>query len=70
MGNVFKAIPERRPFSSYSAIGDSRQCPTCRGSGVIQDGGFFMPMMFYLANAKFLRVFCFPGRLWQMANIV
>ncbi len=48
MGNVFKAIPERRPFSSYSAIGDSRQCPTCRGSGVIQDGGFFMLMMFYL----------------------
>ncbi|KAM7542507.1 hypothetical protein Aperf_G00000015802 [Anoplocephala perfoliata] len=36
MGNVFRGTPTRGT-TSYGSIPSSRECPTCRGTGVIQD---------------------------------
>ncbi|VDO08250.1 unnamed protein product [Rodentolepis nana] len=36
MGNVFKGTPTRHSVTNYGCI-SSRECPTCRGSGVIDD---------------------------------
>ncbi|VDL18749.1 unnamed protein product [Hymenolepis diminuta] len=38
MGNVFKGIPARQSVTNYGCISSTRECPTCRGSGVIEDG--------------------------------
>ncbi|KAM3180110.1 hypothetical protein ACTXT7_016945 [Hymenolepis weldensis] len=40
MGNVFKGIPARHSVTNYGCISSNRECPTCRGSGVIEDVKF------------------------------
>ncbi|CDS37374.1 Transmembrane protein 106A [Echinococcus multilocularis] len=37
MGNVVMGTPNQCSIPTYGCIGTSRQCPTCRGTGIVED---------------------------------